>query len=100
MMIILGIILLSYLLIKLNKDIRLKAYDLFIRAEHHFGSGTGKNKMKYVIENLYRYLPNLVTIFISTETLQKIVQKFFNEIKDLLDDGKRNKSIRRVKNNE
>lgn len=85
------------MLIKLNKDIRLKAYDLFLRAEHHFESGTGENKMEYVVDNLYRYLPNIVTIFISTETLQKIVQKIFDEVKDLLDDGKRNKSIKEEK---
>ena len=63
-MIIVGIILLCYMLIKLNKD------------------------------NIYRYLPSIVTFFISPDTLQKIVQKMFNEIKDLLDDGKRNKSTK------
>lgn len=93
-MIIVGIILLCYMLVKLNKDIRLKAYELFLKAEHEFVSGSGENKMYYVVDNIYRYLPSVVTFFISPDTLQKIVQKMFDEIKDLLDDGKRNKSTK------
>lgn len=93
-MIIVAIILLIYMLIKLNKNIRLKAYELFLKAEHEFISGHGENKMDYVVENIHNYLPTMISIFISEETLKKILQKMFDEIKDLLDDGKRNKSTK------
>lgn len=93
-MIIVAIILLIYMLIKLNKNIRLKAYELFLKAEHEFVSGYGESKMDYVVENIHNYLPTIISIFISEETLKKILQKMFDEVKDLLDDGKRNKSTK------
>lgn len=91
--IIVSIILLFYLLIKLNKNIRQKAYRLFLYAENNLLGGN--TKMDYVVQNVYYYLPSFVKLFISTSTLEKIIQKMFDEIKDLLDDGKRNKSIER-----
>jgi hypothetical protein len=50
--------------------------------------------MQYVIDNIYSYLPTIIRIFVSPELLEKIVQKMFDEIKDLLDDGKINKSTK------
>ena len=50
--------------------------------------------MEYVVRNLYYYLPTLLKIFISEDTLQIIVQKLFDEIKDLLDDGNFNNSAK------
>ena len=91
-MIILGIIILAYMLIKLNETIRKEAYKLFLKAEHKGASGI--YKMSYVVSNIYSILPNIVQFFISRDTLEKIVQKMFDEIKDLLDDGKRNKSTK------
>lgn len=91
-MIVIAIILLAYMLIKLNKNVRLKAYELFLKAEHNISDNTCK--MNYVVENIYSYLPVSVKIFVSEESLKRIVQKMFDEIKDLLDDGKRNDSIR------
>ncbi len=85
------IILLAYMLIKLNKNVRLKAYELFLKAEHSINDG--ECKMNYVVENIYLYLPTMIRIFVSEESLKRIVQKMFNEIKDLLDDGKRNGSV-------
>ena len=85
------IILLAYMLIKLNKNVRLKAYELFLKAEHSINDG--ECKMNYVVENIYLYLPTMIRIFISEESLKRIVQKMFDEIKDLLDDGKRNGSV-------
>lgn len=90
---LLAMICLAYVLIKINKKIRLKAYELFLKAEHNFVSGAGENKMNYVVENIYCYLPVPVRIFINEESLRKLVQKIFDEIKDLLDDGKRNGSV-------
>lgn len=92
--IIIIILVLIYILFKINKDIRIKAYEYFLKAEHEFMSGQGEEKMNYVIENIYFYLPNFVRLFISQDSLKEIVQKMFNEIKDLLDDGKRNSSTK------
>lgn len=89
--ILVAIILLAYMLIKLNKNIRLKAYKLFLKAEHNIKDG--ECKMNYVVENIYLYLPTMIRIFVSEESLKRIVQKMFDEIKDLLDDGKRNGSV-------
>lgn len=94
-MIIVAILLLVYILLKVNEKIRIKAYEFFLKAEHEYVSGAGENKMNYVIDNIYNYLPTIVTLFISKDTLRVIVQKMFNEIKDLLDDGKRNKSTKK-----
>lgn len=93
-LIIILIIVLIYILIKINKNIRLKAYEYFLKAEHEFISGHGEDKMNYVIENVYSYLPTIITIFISQKTLKMIIQNMFYEIKDLLDDGKINKSTK------
>ncbi len=93
--IIVAIILLAYMLIKLNKTIRKKAYKLFLIAEHNFLSGEGEEKLNYVVSNIYQYLPSIIKLFISESTLKVIIQKMFDEIKDLLDDGKINKSNER-----
>lgn len=92
--IIVGIILLCYMLVKLNQNIRLKAYEFFLKAEHEFISGAGENKMDYVLENVYDYLPTIIRFFISQDMMKSLLQKLFNEIKDLLDDGKSNKSTK------
>lgn len=90
--ILVAIILLIYLLIKINKNVRLQAYKLFLKAEHEIIGG--EDKMSYVVSNIHSYLPTMVKFFVSEESLKRIVQKMFDEIKDLLDDGKRNDSIR------
>lgn len=77
-----------YLLIKINGDVRKKAYQLFLKAEDLFITGSGSFKMDYVIENIYPYLPNYIKIFISLDLFKKIIQKMFNEIKDFLESGK------------
>lgn len=91
--IIFAIILLLFLILaKFNKQIRLKAYKYFLYAESIFNDGTGENKMEYVITNLYDYLPSVLKIFITPKILEKIVQKFFDEVSDFLDDGILNNS--------
>lgn len=80
--------------IKVEK-IRNKLYELFLEAEHSITGG--ENKMNYCLENLYSYvIPEKLKIFISQELFcevsRKIVDKVFLSVKDLLDDGKYNKS--------
>lgn len=74
-------------------DIRNDVYQLILRAEHMYEeSGMGKQKMKWVVSQARKLLPEWMQMFISVETLEKIIQAWFDGIKDLLDDGKMNGS--------
>lgn len=74
-------------------DIRNDVYQLILRAEHMYGeSGTGKQKMKWVVSQARKLLPTWMQMIISAETLENIIQAWFDGIKDLLDDGKMNGS--------
>ena len=74
-------------------DIRNDVYQLILRAEHMYEeSGMGKQKMKWVVSQARKLLPEWKQMLISVETLEKIIQAWFDGIKDLLDDGKMNGS--------
>lgn len=74
-------------------DIRNDVYQLILRAEHMYEeSGMGKQKMKWVVSQARKLLPEWMQMLISVETLEKIIQAWFDGIKDLLDDGKMNGS--------
>lgn len=83
-----GILLILFLLVKFSNKFRSKAYKLFLFAEHNVIKG---RKMEYVVNEIYEnYLPLPLKIF-PEEFYQNILQKLFDEIKDLLEDGKFNK---------
>lgn len=48
--------------------------------------------MKWVVSQARRLLPGWLQAIISEEALEKIIQIWFDEVKDLLDDGKVNGS--------
>ena len=48
--------------------------------------------MKWVLSQARLLLPAWAQVFITDAFLEKVVQGWFNAIKDLLDDGKLNKS--------
>ena len=74
-------------------DIRNDVYQLILRAEHLYEqSGAGKQKMKWVVSQARKLLPKWMQAFISDEGLEKIIQAWFDGVKDLLDDGKMNGS--------
>ena len=74
-------------------DIRNDVYQLILRAEHMYEeSGMGKQKMKWVVSQARKLLPEWMQMFISDEGLEKIIQAWFDGVKDLLDDGKMNGS--------
>lgn len=72
--------------------LRNRANALFLEAEKHIT----EDKFNYVCENLYTYIPGAFKLFINDELFKEIVQMLYNNTreiaKDLLDDGKRNKS--------
>lgn len=83
----------SYLKDKTLDSIRSDVYQLFLKAEHMYKeSGAGKQKMKWVISRARSLLPPWMQALITEDTLEKILEKWFQEVKDLLDDGKVNGS--------
>ena len=77
------------LTIKFSSKFRKMAYKLFIYAEDNIISG---EKMDYVVTQIYDLLPAPLRI-LPESFYKKLLQKLFDEIHDMLDDGKRNKSI-------
>lgn len=85
-----------YLYIRDNTlaDLRVDVYQLFLKAEHmYMESSCGKQKMKWVICQARGLLPDWAKMFISESTLEYVIQLWFDAVKDLLDDGKYNKSV-------
>ncbi|MBO5070728.1 MAG: hypothetical protein J6C37_10260 [Roseburia sp.] len=82
-------------------EIRAEVYQLFLKAEHNpeFAE-SGKQKMKWVLSRARMLLPNWIQVFITDVFLEKIVQGWFDAVKDLLDDGKLNKSNKEVESGE
>lgn len=75
------------------EDIRNDVYQLILKAEHMYEeSGSGKQKMKWVVSQARNLLPKWVQALISEDTLMNIIQAWFDGVKDLLDDGKMNHS--------
>ena len=89
----LGIFVVVVLLLIIKVEtLRNRANALFLEAEKNIT----EDKFNYVCENLYGYVPNVAKIFLNEDTFKVIVQKIYDSTrelaKDLLDDGKRNKS--------
>lgn len=90
---ILGAGLFFYLRDKSLDDVRAEVYQLFLQAEHNPEfSESGKQKMKWVLSQARLLLPAWMQVFITDAFLEKVVEGWFRAIKDLLDDGKMNKS--------
>lgn len=83
----------KYVKAKGLEGIRLDVYKLFLKAEHQLKeSGQGEQRMKWVIQKARGLLPSWLRYLISENFLKKVIQIWFDGIKDLLDDGKLNKS--------
>lgn len=75
------------------EEIRADVYKLFLKAEYAWnGSGQGDARMKWVVQKARSLLPKWLGFIISEDMLRKIIQFWFDGIKDLLDDGKINQS--------
>lgn len=90
-----GYICYQYMKLKGLEGIRKDVYQLFLLAEHRYKeSGTGKQKMKWVIQNARGLLPSWLQLVVTESALEKLAEKWFTGIKDLLDDGKVNQSTK------
>lgn len=73
--------------------IRMDVYQLILKAEHMYKeSGTGQQKLKYVVQQARDLLPKWLYHIITEEAMMAIVNEWFKGVKDLLDDGKVNGS--------
>lgn len=89
-----GVALYYYLQNASLEDIRADVYDLFLQAEHTFTeTEAGQQKMKWVIQQARGLLPLWAQCIISEELLESVIEEWFDMVKDLLDDGKFNKSV-------
>lgn len=50
-------------------------------AEREYGGGTGTLKLAAVIEKVYPKIPAIIRLFISTTTLEKLIEKALKEAK-------------------
>ena len=75
--------------------IRAEVYQLILKAEHtYIRSGSGEQKLKYVVGKARGLLPGWMQFFVTEDMLMEIIDVWFQEIKDLLDDGKINESAK------
>ena len=72
------------------EKVRDYVYKLFVEAEHEFKHGENEEKFNYVILYAKSAIPTPFNLFITENTVRKVVQLWFNLCKDLLDDGKLN----------
>lgn len=78
---------------KTLNEIRADVYQLFLKVEHNPNfTKMGKQKMKWVLRHARGLLPKWVQPFITDVFLEKVIEGWFQAVKDLLDDGKLNKS--------
>ncbi len=86
---------------KTLNEIRAEVYQKFLEAEHNPNfTKTGKQKMKWVLSQARSMLPAWAQPFITDTFLEKVIEGWFQAVKDLLDDGKLNKSAKENKDNE
>lgn len=74
------------------EKIRKSVYEGFLYAEHIFKKGDNKAKFNYVVEVAKNALPTPFNAFITEKLLREVIQLWFDLVKDLLDDGKVNRS--------
>lgn len=81
----------QYIKQKALDGIREDVYQAILKAEHIYNdSEQGKQKFKYVVQQARGLLPAWIQIFVSQEFLERLIEKWFQGVKDLLDDGKVN----------
>ncbi len=84
------------MIIKVEK-LRNRANALFLEAEKY----VTEDKFEYVCSNLYKYIPNVLKLFLDEPFFKQIVQMIYDNTRevahDILDDGKLNKSNKEEK---
>lgn len=87
------VVVIQYIKQKGLNGIREDVYQLILRAEHMYNeSGAGKQKFDWVLQQARGLLPKWLQMLVPESALKNLVQKWFDGVKDLLDDGKVNNS--------
>ena len=77
--------------------IRMQTYQLILKAELIYNqSGAGKQKLKWVVSQARKLLPNWLQFIVTEEALENVIEIWFRGVKDLLDDGKINESQKKA----
>lgn len=92
---VVGIAIAIFLIVKYVRHVGLEAirervYKAFIEAENDFQQGENTEKFEYVINIAKTAIPAPFNLFITESLLRKVVQAWFDLVKDLLDDGRFN----------
>jgi hypothetical protein len=92
----LAVFIFLFTIIKVEK-LRNRANALFLEAEKYIT----QDKFKYVCDNLYKYIPNILKLFLNEDFFKEIIQMIYNNTRevarDLLDNGKLDKSNKEEK---
>ena len=92
---LIGLAVAAFLIVKYVRhmgleSIRERVYAAFLEAEHEFQEGENTEKFEYVIDIARSAIPVPFNLLITENLLRKVVQAWFDLVKDLLDDGKFN----------
>jgi hypothetical protein len=92
---LIGVAVVVFLIVKYIRhkgleSIRERVYAAFLEAEHAFQHGENTEKFEYVVSIAKSAIPAPFNVFITENLLRKVVQAWFDLVKDLLDDGKFN----------
>lgn len=89
------VMLVNYLKNKNLENIRNDVYQLILKAEHKYKeNAAGQQKLKWVVGQARGLLPKWMQTLVSEEMLMKVIDTWFSGVKDLLDDGKVNGSVK------
>lgn len=74
------------------EKVRGVVYKAFVVAENEFKHGDNHTKFEYVVNVARNAVPFPFDAFITEQNLRKVIQLWFTLCKDLLDDGRINKT--------
>lgn len=100
-LIFLGVCAYFYFRDKTLDDIRADVHQKFREAEKNPNfTKKGKQKMKWVLQQARRMLPNWAQVLITDAFLEKVVQKWYDAVEDFLDNGQLDKSNKDIETKE
>lgn len=67
-----------------RETVRKIVLSLVVQAEKALGSGTGELKYAMVVENIYKTLPGILTLFISEKELDNMIEVAVHKMKECL----------------
>lgn len=92
LLVLIVLALVNYVKMNTLEKIRSDVYQMFLQVEHAYKQGENRAKFNKVIKLARGMLPAWAGLFLSDKFINTTIQIWFNGIKDLLDDGKINRS--------